>query len=347
MTGEATAGADLAPASDQRGYSRAILNILDDYSEEKALGSDVQLAMLNILDDFTGEKDRLESTQKATLNILEDFDIEKIKVERAFRDLSREGSERKRAEEALQVAKDAADAANSRLEQSNSQLESFSYSVAHDLRAPLRAIDGFSRILLEDHATGLSEEGTRVLGVVIQNVGRMGLLIDDLLSFSRLGRSVLSKRETDMTALVRPLAGELRALDPDRMVELMIEPLGFVRCDQPSIRQVWTNLLSNAFKFTRARAAARITVSCEERTDEIVYSISDNGAGFDMQYAGKLFGVFQRLHAVADFEGTGIGLAIVDRIVQRHGGRVWAKGTVDEGATFSFALPVGEGSSDG
>lgn len=319
-------GAGLAHAWDQGSYSRAILNVLDDYRLEKALSVDVQLAMLNILDDFTEEKSRLEATQKATLNILEDFDIEKVKV---------------------QVARGAAEDANSRLEQSNSQLEAFSYSVAHDLRAPLRAIDGFSRILLDDHAAGLSGEGKRVLGVVISNVGRMGLLIDDLLSFSRLGRTALGKQEVDMTALVRPVAEEVRALHPHRRIELTIEPLGFAYCDQASIRQVWTNLLSNAFKFTRARAVARVTISCEERTKEVVYSISDNGAGFDMQYADKLFGVFQRLHAAVQFEGTGIGLAIVDRIVQRHGGRVWAEAKVDESATFSFALPTGEGSGDG
>ena len=228
------------------------------------------------------------------------------------------------------------------LEAANKELEAFSYSVSHDLRTPLRAIDGFSRILLDDYTDKLDDEGKRLLHVVRDNTNRMGQLIDDILKFSRVGRLELGCAEIDMERQAREVFEELRPDAADDKLQLQMEAVPPARGDAAMMRQVWVNLLSNAIKFSRPREAARIKVGSLKQGDETVYFVKDNGVGFDMQYADKLFGVFQRLHAVTEFEGTGIGLAIVKRIVTRHGGRVWAEGKVDEGATIYFALPTKE-----
>ncbi|MGA9756340.1 MAG: PAS domain-containing protein, partial [Desulfobaccales bacterium] len=214
------------------------------------------------------------------------------------------------------------------LEAANRELESFSYSVSHDLRAPLRAIDGFSRILLKDHAVGLNAEGHRLLDIIRVNTGKMAQLIDDLLAFSRLGRRAVKVAALDMERLVRDVVGELKDTLGSRAVEWDLKPLSATRADRALMHQVWVNLLDNALKFTRPREAAVIEVGCRSAGDEEVYYVKDNGVGFDAQYAHKLFGVFQRLHRYEEFEGTGVGLALVQRIVQRHGGRVWAEGQV-------------------
>jgi PAS domain S-box-containing protein len=225
------------------------------------------------------------------------------------------------------------------LEAANEALGSFTYSVSHDLRAPLRGINGYAAMLLEDHAAALAPEAQRLLGVIGENARQMGRLIDDLLKFSRLGRSELDTVSVDMTALVHDVVSELRRLEPDRTVDVIVDDLAAARADASMIRQVLANLIGNAWKFTRRRTGARIEVGCRRARGETTYWVKDNGAGFDLQYAGKLFGVFQRLHRPDEFEGTGVGLAIVQRIVQRHGGRVWAEGAVGHGAIFSFALP--------
>jgi signal transduction histidine kinase len=225
------------------------------------------------------------------------------------------------------------------LEAANDELESFSYSVSHDLRAPLRAIDGFSHILLEDYAGKLDDEGKRLLNVVRDNTGRMALLIDDILAFSRSGRVEINFSEIDMEKLTREVFEELQPSVAGAKLQLEIEHLPPATGDRAMMHQVIVNLLSNAIKFSRIRESSRIKVGATVNADETVYYVRDNGAGFDMQHADKLFGVFQRLHSVNEFEGTGIGLAIVKRIITRHGGRVWAEGKVNEGATFYFALP--------
>jgi len=229
------------------------------------------------------------------------------------------------------------------LEGTNAELESFSYSVSHDLRAPLRAIHGFARILLEDHQAKLDPEAQRLLGVIDQNTRRMGQLIDDLLAFSRLSRKELASARVDMTELANVVADELRRAEPERngQLEVKIGTLLPAQGDRAVLRQVFSNLLQNAMKFTRAQPNARIEVGSRPDGKETVYFVKDNGAGFDPRYTDKLFGVFQRLHSNEEFEGTGVGLAIVKRIVQRHGGRVWAEGKVNEGATFYFTLPGG------
>ena len=227
------------------------------------------------------------------------------------------------------------------LEGTNAELESFSYSVSHDLRAPLRAIHGFSRILLEDHNAKLDPEAQRLLAVIDQNTRRMGQLIDDLLAFSRLGRTDLSTGPVDMKELTQLVADEVQRGEAGRdgSLEIRIDPLPPARGDRGLLRQVISNLLLNAAKFTRGRPSATIEVGSQADGGQTVYYVKDNGAGFDARYADKLFGVFQRLHSTEQFDGTGVGLAIVKRIVQRHGGRVWAEGAVNQGATFYFTLP--------
>jgi len=230
------------------------------------------------------------------------------------------------------------------LQAANKELEAFSYSVSHDLRAPLRAIDGFSHILLEDYAGRLDEEGKHLLNVVRNNTGRMGQLIDDMLQFSRTGRIEINSSDIDMEKLAREVFEELQAMVPvGAKLQFQIEHIPVARGDLAMMRQVFVNLLSNAIKFSRIREVPMIGVGGFIERDEAVYYVKDNGVGFNMQYADQLFGVFKRLHSVNEFEGTGIGLAIVKRIITRHGGRVWAEGKVNEGATMYFSLPHKEG----
>jgi len=225
------------------------------------------------------------------------------------------------------------------LEAANRELDGFTYSVSHDLRAPLRAIDGFGRILLEDCADRLDAEGRRVVDVIRKNVGQMGQLIDDLLAFSRLGREAMKPGHVDMTTLARTVIEDITAAERDRGIDARVADLPDALGDPTLLRQVWVNLIGNAVKYTRPRSPAVIRVTGRTEDHEVVFTVRDNGVGFDMAYAGKLFGVFQRLHAPSEFEGTGVGLALVQRIVTRHRGRVWAEARPDEGATFSFALP--------
>jgi len=229
-------------------------------------------------------------------------------------------------------------AANQQLEAANKELESFSYSVSHDLRAPLRAMDGFSRAVMEDYGSQLPADGQRYLQIIRTSAQRMGNLIDDLLSFSRLSRATLSKRTIDVRSLVQETLEELRSQREGREIQLNIGDLPACEGDTALLKQVWINLLSNAFKYTQKRSSAVVEIGCKKEGHANIYFVRDNGTGFDMRYANKLFGVFQRLHRAEDYEGTGVGLAIVQRIIHRHGGRVWAEAVVDQGATFYFTL---------
>jgi PAS domain S-box-containing protein len=222
------------------------------------------------------------------------------------------------------------------------ELESFSYSVSHDLRAPLRAISGFAQVLLEDHAAALDADAQGCLNTIVRNAAHMSQLIDDILRLSRLGRQEMSLSRIDMTALVREVLTEFAGETAGRALDLRIAEMPPAFGDQALLRQVVTNLLSNALKFTQWRDGAVIELGGWTDSDETIYYVKDNGVGFDMQYADKLFGTFQRLHSDPRYQGTGIGLGIVRRIVDRHGGRVWAKGVPDEGAIFYFALPTPE-----
>lgn len=226
------------------------------------------------------------------------------------------------------------------LEVSIKELEGFTYTVSHDLRAPLRAIDGFSHMLMEDHAAGLDEEAMRLIGIITENSRMMDKLIDDLLEFSRLGRNPLAARAIDMHGLVQDVIGDLRR-NGERLPQLVLPgTLPRALGDAALVKQVWVNLLSNAIKFSAGREQPLVEISGTQQGAECIYSVRDNGAGFDMTYYDKLFGVFQRLHHTMEFAGTGVGLAIVQRIVSRHGGRTWAEGKVGEGAVFYFSLPA-------
>jgi signal transduction histidine kinase len=247
------------------------------------------------------------------------------RLKRASRELNR------RLEE-LKVGK-------AQLEEANRELESFSYSVSHDLRAPLRGIAGFARILQDEYAPRLDDEGRRFLEIIQNETRKMGKLIDDLLAFSRLGRKVMRVADFDMEGLARGAFSDLCKLEPGRNLKIHFNALPPARGDRDMLRQVLMNLLANALKFTRTREVAEIEVSGRSTETENIYCVRDNGVGFDMTYAEKLFGVFQRLHTEQEFEGTGVGLANVQRVVQRHGGRVWAEGKVAEGAVFCFSLP--------
>ena len=227
------------------------------------------------------------------------------------------------------------------LAQSNQELERFSYSVSHDLRAPLRAINGYAQALWEDHAEKLGDEGKRLLAVIRDSAKLGGQLIDGLLNFSRVGRQALAKTPVNLTALAESVVAELRQTLASVAVEVVISPLPPASGDAALLRHVFVNLIDNAFKFSAKQAHPRVEIGAEQNGSEVAYYVRDNGVGFDMQYANKLFGVFQRLHRPDEFEGTGVGLALAQRIVQRHGGRIWAEGKVKEGATFRFTLTAG------
>jgi PAS domain S-box-containing protein len=253
--------------------------------------------------------------------------------------VERDITPRKKAEEQIAELNRTLTRRAGELEAANRELEAFAYSVSHDLRAPLRGIDGFSLALLEDYGDRLDGEGQGYLRMLRQNAQRMGDLIDDLLAFSRLGRQPISRQPADLRQIAERAWEELESARAERAVEFRLGALPASDVDPSLIRQVYLNLFSNALKFSRGRSPAVIEAGCDtSRGNQTVFYVKDNGAGFEMQYAEKLFGVFQRLHRAEEYEGTGVGLAIVQRIVHRHGGRVWAEGEVGRGATFYFTL---------
>ncbi|MEI6206805.1 MAG: ATP-binding protein [Desulfuromonadales bacterium] len=225
------------------------------------------------------------------------------------------------------------------LEAANKELEAFCYSVSHDLRAPLRHIDGYVNLLVSRCRDGLSEKGIHYVDIIAASARQMGTLIDDLLQFSRTGRAEMRTEKMEMNLVVKEALALVQDSCADRNIEWVIADLPAVRGDYALLRQVWANLLGNASKYTRSKDVAQIAVRAHEENGEILFVVEDNGVGFDMQYVNKLFGVFQRLHSQEEFEGTGIGLATVQRIISRHGGRVWAEGELNRGARFYFSLP--------
>ena len=253
--------------------------------------------------------------------------------------LRAENRKRRAVDRALLSANSALQLHATELESANQELESFSYSISHDLRIPLRAVSGFARMLEEDYAAQLDSEGQRLLAVIRDSSKRMGTLIDDLLAFSRLGRQAMQHEIVDMQALVDSVVEQVRRKDDYPNSHLQIGQLPGCRGDRALLQQVWVNLVSNALKYSRTVAQPMIRISGHETSFETIYVVADNGVGFDMTYYEKLFGVFQRLHSGDTFAGTGVGLAIAQRIINRHHGRIWADATVEVGATFFFALP--------
>lgn len=309
---------------------KAALNILEDSAAEKDRIADANRAFLNILDDSATERGRLEDAQRAALNILEDFDHERTRVEQMNEQLGREVRERSLVQEQLVAA--------------NSELEAFTYSVAHDLRAPLRSIDGFGQALLEDYSGKLDAQGQDNLQRVRAGAQRMAELIDGLLTLSRVTRADLHREKVDLSKMAMAIFKDLQRSEPDRRLEITIAAGLVTQGDGRLLQAALENLLGNAWKFTRRKTQARIEFGRTERAVQNgAFFVRDDGDGFDMAYADKLFAPFQRLHRQSEFPGTGIGLATVQRIVYRHGGRIWAEGAVGQGATFYFTLPAAEG----
>jgi light-regulated signal transduction histidine kinase (bacteriophytochrome) len=333
---------------------RATLNVLEDFDAERRKYQNIQRATINLLEDMEAEKGRFARTHQATINLLEDFGAEKHRyqqIQRAtlnlLQDMDDERAKLGQTQFALMNMVEDFEAERARAEQAkallasaNKELEAFSYSVSHDLRAPLRAISGFSEAVMEDYADRLDDAGTRYLRLIVDNAHGMGQLIDDLLAFSRLGRQEITAVQVDMAAMAREVFNEIAAQEPGRDIEFSVGRTPAAYADHTLIRQVLLNLLANAVKFTRPRKKARIEFGYLPNVNGGVYYVQDNGVGFDMKYAGKLFGVFQRLHSDTEFEGTGVGLATVNRVVARHGGRVWAEAQPEKGATFYFTLPA-------
>ena len=259
---------------------------------------------------------------------------EGVLVSSAIRDVT----ERKKVETALEQQRNELARSNAELSAANKELEAFSYSISHDLRAPLRGIDGFSQALLEDYSHRLDDTGKQYLGRVRIGAQRMAALIDDLLTLSQIIRAEIQREPIDLSEMARSVAHDLSRQDPGRKVEFLIAPGLRGEADARLMRTVLDNLLGNAWKFTSRRSDARIEFGCTEENGLSAFFVRDNGAGFDPAYAGRLFGAFQRLHATAEFPGTGVGLASVQRVICRHGGRVWAHSAVNQGATFYFTL---------
>lgn len=253
----------------------------------------------------------------------------------------------KRVEErttALSRAQKELEQKNERLEAAYREMEAFTHSVAHDLRAPLRHLQCFANVLSEDYGGVLDEQGKDYLERLIQTAEQMDVLFDELLRFARTSQQPINRSQVDFDPMVRQIVQEFQAEAGARPIEWLLSPLPAVQGDTLMLRQVWVNLIGNAFKYTRNQANPRIEVLQESRNGEHIFSVRDNGVGFDMRYAEKLFNIFQRLHSVADFEGTGVGLALVRRIIERHGGRVWAESKPGNGAVFYFSLPREQGS---
>lgn len=334
-------------------FNKAGENLLGLTFEDLAGKNDYDLFPKHQADFFTA-KDRLVFSKKEYLDIPEEpiqtpkgerwLHTQKIPIfdekEQALYlvGISEDITERKKQEDKIRELNKELKKKITQLQDVNKEMESFSYSVSHDLRSPLRAINGYAEMLKEDFGELIGEEGNRIINIIRANTTKMGTLIDDLLAFSRLGRKELQKTEIDMNNIVQEVIDDLKKTF-EHSSAIAIQDLPKVKADYGLMYQVLYNLISNAVKFSSKKEDSRVTISWEEKGKYYLFCIKDNGAGFNMAYADKLFNVFQRLHSQEEFPGTGVGLAIVQRIIEKHGGKVWAEGELDRGATFKFSLP--------
>jgi len=315
------------------GHTAVELNMVDSDVREKIIHEMMQGVKIRDREILVNNK------SGATFPVLFSIDTFSMADKQFVITFSYDITERKRAEERIIQLNTDLEANLQHLEMANKEMESFTYSVSHDLRSPLRAIDGYAGMLDEDFSNIFDDEGKRLLGTIQYNAKKMGNLIDDLLAFSRLGKQGLQKTTVSTRELVENVLHEIgNSLSPKAKVT--IGNLQTIEADYALINQVFVNLLSNAVKYSSKKECPVIEIESKRNETEIIYSVKDNGVGFDMQYVDKLFGVFQRLHKANEFDGTGVGLAIAHRIISKHGGRIWADAKPGEGATFFFSLPI-------
>ena len=317
-------------------HARAIMNMLEDFSAEKDRLADTQKAILNILEDFSAEKDRLKATQKAMLNILDDFDAEKSKVERINDELMRENRERQETAQALTER-------SSELARSNADLEQFAYVASHDLQEPLRMVSSYVQLLERRYKGQLDPQADKYIQYAVEGARRMQALIGGLLEYSRVGLNDEPPEAFDADAALDQALANLRGAFEESGAVLEREPLPAVIVDGGQLAQVFQNLLSNAIKFHRPGERPEIHVGAERQSDEGVFSVRDQGIGLDPQYADRIFLIFQRLHSSKEYAGTGIGLSVCKKVVERRGGRIWVDSVEGGGATFRFTLKLASG----
>jgi light-regulated signal transduction histidine kinase (bacteriophytochrome) len=314
------------------GTQKAILNILDDFGDEKARLEGTHRAMLNLLDDFGDEKARLEGTQKAMLNLLDDFDGEKSKVEAANAELRREIDERLEAERELREKTDA-------LARSNADLEQFAYVASHDLQEPLRMVSSYVQLFEKRYAGQVDAQADKYIRYAVEGAKRMQSLIGGLLEYSRVGRLDEPFGAVNTNAALDQALSNLRSAIEEAHASITRGPLPTLTGNAGRIAQVFQNLIGNALKFRHPEQPVTVHVSAVPKATEWLFTIEDNGIGIDSQYLDRIFVIFQRLHTRAEYPGTGIGLSICKKVVERHGGRIWVESRVGEGSRFHFTFP--------
>lgn len=323
-------------ALDGMQHARAIMNILEDFSAEKVRLADTERAILNILEDASDERDRLGATQKAMLNILDDFDAEKTKVEHFNQELLRENRERRVIAQAL--GESAAD-----LARSNADLEQFAYVASHDLQEPLRMVANYVQLLERRYQGKLDPQADKYIGYAVEGARRMQALIAGLLEYSRVGQSELKPAPVSADHALDQALASLRGALEESGAQLERDPLPLVLVDGGQLAQVFQNLVGNAIKFRRAGEKPMIRITAEARGGDCVFSVADQGIGLDTQYSDRIFQIFQRLHTRSEYAGTGIGLSVCKKVIERHGGRVWVDSVEGQGATFRFTLKLASG----